>query len=106
MRWATLSLFLLTRTTKTMAADEPPEEPKSLRDNGDLFPRAGRPTVAAGTGVPFFGLAELGIGITDNFTVGAMAGVAQTVEMVGLRPRVRIPTSDRTAILIVAPMVF
>ena len=109
MRCLTASVFLLgslVATNASAAEEQTREEPKSLRDNGDLFPRAGRPTVAAGTGLPFFGIAELGIGITDNFAIGAVGGVTPSVETAGIRPRVRIPTSERTALVINAPMLW
>lgn len=91
------------------AADQPPSQSATevaTRDPGDLFPGAGRPTVAAATGLPFLGIAEAGIGVTKGFAIGAVGGITPSVWTVGLRPRVRLPTSERTALVLLAPMLF
>lgn len=76
------------------------------RSNGDLFARPGRPTVAAATGLPFLGIAEVGAGVTNGFAIGAIAGITPSVLTAGIRPRVRVATSERTALVLVAPILW
>lgn len=73
---------------------------------GDLFPGAGRPTVAAGTGLPFLGIAEVGIGVTDGIAVGVVGGITPSVVTAGVRPRFRVATSQRTALVLVSPILY
>ena len=115
-RLACLPLFLLSCLSPLVAAfpasaaDRPASTESTsegvTRDRGDLFPGAGRPTVAAATGLPFLGIAEAGIGVTNGFAVGVVGGVTPSVWTAGIRPRLRLPTSERTALLLVAPMLF
>ncbi len=78
----------------------------SARTRGDLFPGEGRPTVAAATGLPFLGIAEAGIGITNGIAIGVVGGVTPSVWTVGIRPRFRLATSERTALVLTSPMLF
>lgn len=73
---------------------------------GDLFPGAGRATVAAGTGLPFLGIAEVGVGVTNGFAIGAVGGITPSVVTAGLRPRFRVETGAHTALVLVAPMLW
>lgn len=87
--------------------DALPESPPAIvRDAGDLFPGAGRPTVGAATGVPFLAIGEAGIGITDGITGTVVGGVTIATWSVGVRPRFRVATSERTALMLVMPILF
>jgi hypothetical protein len=83
--------------------------------NGDLFPAAGHATAAAATGVPLLGIGEIGFAFTDGFAVGAIGGVAlayqpggatPSVPTAGIRPRLRIGLSQRTSLVLIAPMLY
>jgi hypothetical protein len=89
--------------------------PAASPSHGDLFPGAGRVTVAAATGAPFLGIGEVGVGITNGFAVGVIGGVAlsyaasgptPSVPTAGIRPRLRFPTSQHTALVFIAPMLY
>jgi len=103
------SLVVATVAHDARAADDaPPPSPPTAAPgvHGDLFPGAGRPTVAGATGLPFLGIAEVGFGVTNGFTVGAVGGITPSVVTAGLRPRFRVPTSERTALVLVVPMLY
>jgi len=55
------------------AASEVPAAPVAYHAGGDLFPTPGRPSVSAATGLPFLGIAEVGMGITNGFAIGSWA---------------------------------
>ncbi len=107
-RLASISVIalLLLAAGEARAAEGPPAQPPPPRSNGDLFPRAGRPTVAAATGLPFLGIAEVGAGVTSGFAVGAIGGITPSVLTAGIRPRLRLPTSERTALVLIAPILW
>lgn len=73
---------------------------------GDLFPDAGHATVAGATGLPFLGIAEVGIGVTNGFAIAAVAGITPSVVTAGVRPRFRIATSTRTALVLLSPVLY
>jgi hypothetical protein len=52
-----------------------------------LFPEPGRVALTASTGVPFLGIGEVAVGVTDGFAVGAIAGVTPLVSGFGVRVR-------------------
>lgn len=99
-----LGFVLFTVALRVEAADEPP--PPKPRSSGDLFPSRGRPAVAAATGLPFLGIAEVGIGITNGFAAGVVGGVTPSVWTAGVRPRIRVSTSERTALVLVSPILY
>lgn len=101
-----LGLSLLFTAAPVSAGEDPPSGTSAARSNGDLFPRAGRPTVAAATGLPFLGIAEVGAGVTDHFAVGVVGGITPSVLTAGVRPRLRLPTGERTALVLVAPILW
>lgn len=84
----------------------PDAPPPIVRDAGDLFPAAGHATAGAATGLPFLGIAEAGVGITNGIAVTAVAGITPSVWTVGARPRFRVATSERTALLLVMPVLY
>jgi hypothetical protein len=106
MRRLLLALLLL--LPRAAHADEVSEAHTDVRlpSKDDLFPGAGRATVAAATGLPFLGIAEIGIGITDGFAVGAVGGITPSVVTAGIRPRARVATGSRTAFELVMPMLY
>ncbi len=91
-------------STRARATEAP--SPKTPPVHGDLFPGAGRPTVAAASGLPIVAVAEVGIGVTNGFVMGAVAGTSPDVWTAGLRPRMRLPTTERTALVLVSPLLF
>lgn len=102
-----MGVSLLLAADEAGAAEDPAEETSPPpRSNGDLFPRAGRPTVAAATGLPFLGIAEVGMGVTNGFAIGVVGGITPSVLTAGIRPRVRLATSERTALVLVAPILW
>lgn len=83
--------------------------------NGDLFPTAGHATAAAATGIPLLGIAEIGYGFTNGFALGAIGGVAlayvpgrptPSVPTAGIRPRLRVATSEHTSLVFIAPALY
>jgi hypothetical protein len=97
------------------SSPEKDEAPAAQPSKGDLFPTAGRATAAAATGVPFLGIAEIGYAFTDGFALGAIGGVAlayvpnrptPSVPTAGIRPRLRIATSQHTSLVLIAPMLW
>ena len=99
-----LGLLVFTFAANAAAAEGAP--PSVPHTRGDLFPGAGRPTVAAATGLPFLGIAEAGIGITNGIAVGVVGGITPSVWTVGVRPRFRLATSERTALVLSSPILF
>jgi hypothetical protein len=80
---------------------EPPVE-----TTGDLFPGAGRVTVSAASGLPFLGIGEVGLGVTNGFALGVIGGVTPSVLTAGLRPRLCVATGRRTSLMLVVPMLY
>jgi hypothetical protein len=99
-------LLLLVPQTATAAEVTPASASEAPRSEGDLFPGRRRPTVSAATGLPFLGIAEVGLGITDGFAIGAIGGITPSVVTAGIRPRFRIRTTERTRLVFVAPMLW
>jgi hypothetical protein len=113
-RLAVAAAILLLSGSASAASPEENEAP-AAPSNGDLFPTAGHATAAAATGVPFLGIAEIGYGFTNGFAMGAIGGVAlayvpnrptPSVPTAGIRPRLRIATSQRTSLVLIAPMLY
>lgn len=98
------AVALLLASGAARAAEEL-EAPKA-EDHGDLFPRAGHGSVAAASGLPFLGIAEIGGAVTDGFAIGVVGGVTPSVVTAGLRPRLRVATTARTALVLIAPMLY
>lgn len=96
----------LSAARPALGAETGAAEPVPPRAHGDLFPGAGRPTVTAASGLPFLGIAEVGVGVTDGFAVGAIGGVTPSVVTAGVRPRLRIATGERTALVLSAPLLW
>lgn len=91
------------------ASTEPSNEappPVVYHPNGDLFPRPGRLSASAATGLPFVGIAEIGMGITNGIAVGVIGGVTPSVLTAGIRPRFRVRTSEHTALMLNMPMLW
>jgi hypothetical protein len=88
------------------ALAEEPDRPRVSASKDDLFPGGGHPTVAAAAGLPFLGIAEVGIGVTNGFAIGVVGGITPSVVTAGIRPRFRVETGSRTAFELVAPMLY
>jgi hypothetical protein len=112
-----MGLALLSFSGRASASDAPdaPAAPVASPSHDDLFPGAGHVMAAAASGAPFLGIAEIGVGFTNGFALGAIGGVAlayaptgttPSVPTAGIRPRLRIPTSERTALVVIAPMLY
>ncbi len=99
-----LSLVFLMLLVPGVAHAEAPENREPVRS--DLFPGAGHPTLAAATGLPFLGIGEIGIGVSKNFAIGVVGGITPSVVTAGLRPRVRLATSEHTSFTLIAPMLY
>lgn len=83
-----------------------PKPTTTYHPNGDLFPTPGRPSVSAATGLPFFGIAEVGMGVTNGFAVGIVGGITPSVLTAGVRPRFRVRATERVAFLLNMPMLW
>jgi hypothetical protein len=75
-------------------------------ETGALFPGAGRASVALSTGVPFWVMSELSIGLGDHAAVGVLAGATPEVSGFGLRPRAELVLSERWSLLGIASGVY
>ncbi len=102
-------------SSRNASATDVPGAAEAQPSSGDLFPTAGHLTTTAATGLPFLGIAELGVGVTNDFAVGVVGGVAlsyaphgatPSVPTAGIRPRFRIATSKYTSLVLIAPMVY
>src|SRR4051794_39507407 len=94
----TASSLLVLLAPSAHAETSAEDAPSRATSHGDLFPGRGRPTVSAATGLPFFGIAEVGIGVTNGFAIGALGGITPSVVTAGIRPRLRLATSEHTAL--------
>jgi hypothetical protein len=73
-------------------AARPPAEPRSDDTSEDpgpdrFFPGAGHVSIGAASGVPFAAIGEISIGVADEFTVGVLGGVADTMNEAGVGGR-------------------
>ena len=91
---------------KQSRADESPLPRPGSDPGGDLFPTPGRLTVSAGTGLPFLGIAEAGIGVGSGFAVGVIGGITPSVLTAGIRPRFRLRVGDGYSLMLVVPMLY
>ncbi len=109
-----LSVVVLALASSLVAAvahadesDAPKPAPTTAyHPNGDLFPTPGRPSVSAATGLPFFGIAEVGMGVTSGFAVGVVGGITPSVLTAGVRPRFRVRATERVAFMLNMPMLW
>jgi hypothetical protein len=107
-----ISLIPLTSQATEGAIEAPPPEregpaaPVVYHAGGDLFPTPGRPSVSAATGLPFLGIAEVGMGITNGFAIGVVGGVTPSVLTAGIRPRFRVRTSEHVAFMLSSPLLW
>jgi hypothetical protein len=100
-----VALMLFVAAGSARAAEETtPTVPAVPRD--DLFPRPGHLSVAAASGLPFLGIAEVGVGVSNGFAIGAVGGITPGMWTLGLRPRGRVRLNERSALVLVAPMLF
>lgn len=96
----------------TSRASEPPVAPEVgapaavYSPRGDLFPAPGRLSVSAASGLPFVGIGEVGIALTNGFAIGAIGGVTPSVLTAGIRPRFRVRASEHLAVILVMPMLW
>lgn len=110
-RLAAAAAVLSLSGVASAASPEESEAPAASPSNGDLFPAAGHATAAAATGVPFPAIAEIGYAFTNGFALGAIGGVAlayvpnlptPSVPTAGIRPRLRVATSQHTSLVLIA----
>jgi hypothetical protein len=109
--FAVASLLALASATSrasepVLAAPEAPAPSAAYDPDGDLFPTSGRLSLSAGTGLPFLGIGEVGVGITRGFAIGVLGGVTPSVLTAGIRPRVRVRLGDHLALMLVVPMLY
>lgn len=103
---AGLSLLLFASTARAESATGAPAPPPT-DTRGDLFPDAGQLSASAATGLPFVGIADGGIGITNGIAAGVVGGITPTgLWTLGARPRFRVATSERTALVLVTPILY
>ena len=88
---------------RTVAAE--PAEAPPRRDN-PLFPGRGRVETSVATGVPFLAMAEVAIGVTNRFTVGAIGGATPNVPGFGVRPRVSVLEIGAWRAVLAAPVLY
>lgn len=93
------------RAPSDASADAPADAPAPI-SRGDLFPGRGHVNAGAATGLPYFAIAEVGVGLTDGIAVGAFVGVTPSVWAFGLRPRFRVQATERTSFVLVSPIVY
>jgi len=114
-RLAAAAVVLSVSGIASAASPEEGAAPAPQPSNGDLFPTAGHATAAVATGVPFPAIAEIGYAFTNGFALGAIGGVAlayvpnrptPSVPTAGIRPRLRIATSEHTSLVLIAPMLY
>jgi hypothetical protein len=89
-----------------LAQEAPAERPRAYDPGGDLFSTPGHVSVAAATGLPFLGIAEVGMGITDGIAIGVIGGITPSVLTAGIRPRFRVRATERVAVMLSAPMLY
>src|SRR5690349_15032623 len=94
------SLAMLCPLAGQAETESSPPPPVTYHPNGDLFPKPWRPSVAAATGLPFFGIGEVGVGITNGFAIGVIGGITPSVLTAGIRPRFRVRTSEHVAFML------
>jgi hypothetical protein len=75
-------------------------------DTDALFPGSGRLSVALSTGVPFWVMSELSIGLGDHAALGVLAGATPEVSGFGLRPRAEFVISEQWSVLGIASGVY
>jgi len=102
--FTTASLFcsLAARAGELEASSETP----AYHPNGDLFPKPLRPSVSAATGLPFLGIAEVGMGVTNGFAIGVVGGITPSVLTAGVRPRFRVRATEHVAFMLNMPMLW
>jgi hypothetical protein len=109
--YASVAIFLLLSPAAhagepRSSSGEVPAPAVSYTPSGDLFPTPGRPSLSAATGLPFLGIGEVGLGLTRGIAIGAIGGVTPSVLTAGIRPRFRVRTSERVAMMLVIPMLW
>ena len=104
-----LACLALLLVASTAHAESPTDAPAAPPDDtrGDLFPEAGQLSASAATGLPFVGIAEGGVGITNGVAAGVVGGITPTgLWTLGVRPRFRVATGERTALVLVTPILY
>lgn len=71
-----------------------------------LFPGRGKWAITAATGVPFYAVGEVALGISEGVTLGAIAGETPRVGGIGLRPRVALWSSIDQRVTLIAPTLY
>jgi hypothetical protein len=71
-----------------------------------LFPGRGRWALSAATGIPFYAVAEVALGVSDRFTIGAIAGETPRVGGVGVRPRVALWNGADQRVTLIVPTLY
>ncbi len=110
---ASVAVVLLSLVPLSSRASEPSPPPNEVAEptvaynpNGDLFPKPGRLSASAATGLPFVGIGELGMGITNGIAVGVIGGITPSVLTAGIRPRFRVRATERLAVMLSMPMLW
>jgi hypothetical protein len=88
------------------AADQPRAEPEAVPD--PLLPGEGRVALTLAGGVPFAVVGEIGVGLSDGFALGAIAGAADTMDeaAVGGRMRIGVFTREHFDIALSLPVLY
>lgn len=71
-----------------------------------LFPGRGKWALSAATGIPFYAVGEVALGVTDRITLSAIAGETPRVGGVGMRPRVALWNGIDQRITLIAPTLY
>jgi len=95
-----------TVTDETTSPDRSASNKESGRDPS--FPGTGHVTISGATGIPFAAVGELALGTTDDFTLSAVGGVADTFDeyAVGGRARIAVFRHRPLSVVVGLPVLF
>jgi len=106
-RWCLAAWIVLCACAAPAVAQAATDEVNARSAQTDaLFPGGGHGSVALSTGVPFWVMSELSLGLGDHAAVGVLAGATPQVSGFGLRPRAEVTLGDRWSLLGIASGVY
>ncbi|HEX6240126.1 MAG TPA: hypothetical protein VFZ61_04510 [Polyangiales bacterium] len=101
-----LSLVFTLSASHAQAESARPEDSALAHRPDELFPGQLRGSVALATGVPFVGMGEVALGVTDRVAIGALFGVSPRVYAVGGRARALLYDAARLRLSLVVPVLY